>query len=61
MNELTTPGQRAAVDEYIAATKRRSERDRMTDVKAVSGVFTGAYALNPVNNEQRLRSLLLKV
>ncbi|GAB3866848.1 leucine--tRNA ligase [Hymenobacter segetis] len=49
VDELTTPGQRAAVDEYIAATKRRSERDRMTDVKAVSGVFTGAYALNPVN------------
>ncbi|GAA4042010.1 leucine--tRNA ligase [Hymenobacter glaciei] len=48
---ITTPAQRAAVDEYIAATKRRSERDRMTDVKAVSGVFTGAYALNPVNNE----------
>ncbi|MDO7852373.1 leucine--tRNA ligase [Hymenobacter convexus] len=48
---ITTPEQRAAVDEYIAATKRRSERDRMTDVKAVSGVFTGAYALNPVNNE----------
>ncbi|MET4073096.1 class I tRNA ligase family protein [Hymenobacter sp. UYCo722] len=51
VNELTTGAQRAAVDEYIAATKRRSERDRMTDVKAVSGVFTGAYALNPVNNE----------
>lgn len=51
VDTLTTPGQRAAVDEYIAATKRRSERDRMTDVKAVSGVFTGAYALNPVNNE----------
>ncbi|MCI1187452.1 leucine--tRNA ligase [Hymenobacter sp. DH14] len=49
VDELTTPGQRAAVDEYIAATKRRSERDRMTDVKAVSGVFTGAYAQNPVN------------
>jgi leucyl-tRNA synthetase len=48
---ITTPDQRAAVDEYIAATKRRSERDRMTDVKAVSGVFTGAYAQNPVNNE----------
>lgn len=51
VDELTTPEQRAAVDEYIAATKRRSERDRMTDVKAVSGVFTGAYAQNPVNNE----------
>ncbi|MGI4883375.1 MAG: leucine--tRNA ligase [Janthinobacterium lividum] len=49
VDALTTPGQRAAVDEYIAATKRRSERDRMADVKAVSGVFTGAYAANPVD------------
>jgi len=46
---LTTPEQRAAVDEYVAATKRRSERDRMADVKVVSGVFTGAYAQNPVD------------
>ncbi|MBD2720977.1 leucine--tRNA ligase [Hymenobacter armeniacus] len=51
VDALTTPEQRAAVDEYIAATKRRSERDRMADTKTVSGVFTGAYALNPVNNE----------
>jgi leucyl-tRNA synthetase len=51
VDQLTTPEQRAAVDEYIAATKRRSERDRMADAKTVSGVFTGAYALNPVNNE----------
>jgi leucyl-tRNA synthetase len=49
VNELTTPDQKAAVAEYIAATKRRSERDRMADVKAVSGVFTGAYAQNPVS------------
>jgi len=49
VDTLTTPGQRAAVDEYIAATKRRSERDRMSDVKTVSGVFTGAYAQNPVD------------
>ena len=51
VDHLTTPAQRAAVDEYIAATKRRSERDRMADAKTVSGVFTGAYARNPVNNE----------
>jgi leucyl-tRNA synthetase len=49
VDALTTPGQRGAVDEYIAATKRRSERDRMADVKTVSGVFTGAYAQNPVD------------
>ncbi len=49
VDQLTTPAQRGAVDEYIAATKRRSERDRMADVRAVSGVFTGAYAANPVD------------
>jgi leucyl-tRNA synthetase len=49
VDTITTPAQRAAVDEYIAATKRRSERDRMSDVKTVSGVFTGAYAQNPVD------------
>jgi leucyl-tRNA synthetase len=49
VDTITTPAQRAAVDEYIAATKRRSERDRMADVKTVSGVFTGAYAANPVD------------
>jgi leucyl-tRNA synthetase len=49
VDTLTTPGQRGAVDEYIAATKHRSERDRMSDVKTVSGVFTGAYAANPVD------------
>jgi len=49
VDTITTPKQRAAVDEYIAATKRRSERDRMADVKTVSGVFTGAYAANPVD------------
>jgi leucyl-tRNA synthetase len=49
VDTITTPEQRAAVDEYIAATKRRSERDRMADVKTVSGVFTGAYAANPVD------------
>ena len=51
VKKITTPDQSAAVDEYIAATKRRSERDRMADTKTVSGVFTGAYGLNPVNNE----------
>jgi len=49
VDTITTPAQRGAVDEYIAATKRRSERDRMADVKHVSGVFTGAYAANPVD------------
>jgi len=51
VDQLTTPEQRAAVDAYITQSKHRSERDRMADVKTVSGVFTGSYCLNPVNNE----------
>ncbi|SMB99086.1 leucyl-tRNA synthetase [Hymenobacter roseosalivarius DSM 11622] len=49
--QLTTPEQKEAVDAYVLASKRRSERDRMADTKTVSGVFTGSYALNPVSGE----------
>ncbi|GGG53687.1 leucine--tRNA ligase [Hymenobacter glacieicola] len=49
--ELTTPEQQQAIQDYIDATKRRSERDRMADTKTVSGAFTGSYALNPFTNE----------
>ncbi|MDU0368778.1 leucine--tRNA ligase [Hymenobacter endophyticus] len=51
VKELTTPGQQQAVQDYVDATKRRSERDRMADTKTVSGAFTGAYALNPFTQE----------
>ncbi len=44
---ITTPEQKAAVEAYIEATAKRSERDRMADVKTISGVFTGAYAEHP--------------
>lgn len=44
---ITTPEQKAAVDAYIEATSKRSERERMADVKTISGVFTGAYAEHP--------------
>ncbi|PQA59262.1 leucine--tRNA ligase [Siphonobacter curvatus] len=46
---LTTPEQKEAVDAYVDATKRRSELDRMMEVKKVSGVFTGSYVINPFN------------
>lgn len=49
---ITTPEQRADIDAYIDFTKKRSERDRMSDVKTVSGAFTGAYAINPFNDEK---------
>jgi len=47
VQEITTPEQKVAVDAYIEATAKRSERDRMADVKTISGVFTGAYAEHP--------------
>ena len=52
VDALTTPEQKEAVTEYISASKLRSERDRTADVKTVSGVFTGSYCLNPLNNEK---------
>ncbi|MDB5108980.1 MAG: leucine--tRNA ligase, partial [Mucilaginibacter sp.] len=50
--ELTTPGQKAAIEAYIEQTKKKSELDRMADAKTVSGAFTGSYVLNPLNNEK---------
>jgi leucyl-tRNA synthetase len=49
--QITTPGQKAAVEAYIEATAKRSERERMADVKTISGVFTGAYAEHPFTKE----------
>jgi len=50
--KITSPEQRAAVDAYIEATKRKSEIDRLTISKEKSGVATGAFAVNPVNGEE---------
>ena len=51
VSKITTPEQKAAVDAYIEATAKRSERERMADVKTISGVFTGAYAEHPFTKE----------
>lgn len=51
VERITTPEQKAAVDEYVAMAKNRSERERMTEVKRVSGVFTGAYVEHPFTGE----------
>ena len=48
--EVTTANQAQAVEEYLQATKRRTERDRMAD-RRVSGVFSGSYAENPLTGE----------
>ncbi|WP_347160401.1 leucine--tRNA ligase [Pontibacter chitinilyticus] len=50
--QITTDTQRAEVEDYVSVAKNRSERERMTDVKTISGAFTGAYATNPFNGEQ---------
>lgn len=50
VDKVTTANQREAVTAYIAATKRRTERERLMD-KRVSGVFTGAYAVNPLTGK----------
>ncbi|GAA4889198.1 leucine--tRNA ligase [Flaviramulus aquimarinus] len=47
VSQITTPEQKEDVDAYVLATAKRSERDRMADVKTISGVFTGAYAIHP--------------
>ncbi len=49
---LTTPEQKKAVEEYVKWVASRSELDRMSEVKKVSGVFTGSYVINPFNNEK---------
>ncbi|MBQ5691949.1 MAG: leucine--tRNA ligase, partial [Alistipes sp.] len=52
LDDMTTAEQKAAVEEYIEQTKKRSERERIAETKRVSGVFTGAYATNPFTGKQ---------
>ena len=47
VSKITTAKQKSEIEAYIEATAKRSERDRMADVKTISGVFTGAYAEHP--------------
>ena len=52
ISQITTPEQRAEVEAYVTWAKNRSERERQAEVKKVSGVFTGAYAVNPLTEER---------
>ncbi|MBU5308837.1 leucine--tRNA ligase [Ligilactobacillus saerimneri] len=52
VKQLTTPAHQAAVDEYIEAASHRSDLERTELNKDKTGVFTGAYAINPVNGKQ---------
>jgi leucyl-tRNA synthetase len=49
---LITEDQRTTAEAYIEVAKNRSERERMSDVKTISGAFTGSYAINPFNGEE---------
>ena len=49
--QLTTEGQKEAVEAYLDRTKKRTERERMID-RNVTGVFTGSYAINPITGEE---------
>jgi len=50
--QITTAAQKKAVEEYITFAKNRSERERMADVKKITGVFTGAYVMHPFTGKQ---------
>ncbi|MCY0970336.1 leucine--tRNA ligase [Chryseobacterium wangxinyae] len=52
VENITTAEQKVEVDTYIEETSKKTERDRMSDVKNVSGAFTGSYAINPFSNEK---------
>ncbi len=51
VQKITTPEQKAEIEAYVEVTAKRSERERMADVKTISGVFTGAYAEHPFTKE----------
>ncbi|MDV3309756.1 MAG: leucine--tRNA ligase [Cyclobacteriaceae bacterium] len=52
VESITSPERRKEVMEYVELAKNRTERERMSEVKRISGVFTGAYCINPFNNER---------
>lgn len=52
VQKLSKPGQLKEVEDYLEQTKKRTERERQTEVKKVSGVFTGSYAINPLSKEE---------
>ena len=51
VEKITTPEKREAVQQYVIEAKNRSERERMAEVKHITGVFTGAYAENPFTKQ----------
>ncbi len=49
---LTAPEQKEAVDEYLAAVKKKTERERIAQTKTVTGVFSGSYGVNPMTGDR---------
>ena len=49
---LTTPDQKAAVEEYLSYVKKKTERERIAETKSVTGVFSGSYGVNPLTGEK---------
>ena len=52
VEKLTTPDRKEAVEEYLAMAKKKTERERMTETKKVTGVFSGSYATNPLTGDK---------
>lgn len=52
IQKIVTDDKKAEVDEYVIWAKNRSERERQSEVKNITGVFTGAYGINPLNGEE---------
>jgi leucyl-tRNA synthetase len=52
VSSITTPEQKEAVEKYLDYVQSRSERERMAEVKQITGCFTGAYAINPFNGRE---------
>jgi leucyl-tRNA synthetase len=52
VNKITSADQKEAIEKYLAYVKSRSERERLAEVKQITGCFTGAYAINPFDGKQ---------
>ena len=52
VDELTTPEQKEAVEAYIKEVKKKTERERISETKTVTGVFSGSYGINPLTGEK---------
>ena len=52
VQQLTTPERKEEVEAYVAAVRKKTERERISETKSVTGVFSGSYGINPLTGEQ---------